>query len=81
MPRVAINRKKYIQSDFTKWLVGEIYGLGMKRYEFAEAIGMSGQLLSYKIKNNSFCMEDLICIFQYLGTEREEIGRLLGGKK
>lgn len=48
-----------------------------KNKELADMIGISEQLMSYKLKNRTIKTEELILIFHELHTEPSEVGKLL----
>jgi len=48
-----------------------------KQKELAAGIGVSPQLLSYKIKNNSFTAQELMKIFHFLQTDADEIVKIM----
>lgn len=48
-----------------------------KQKELAELVGMSEQLISYKLKTGSIKTDELILIFHKLNAEPMEIGKLL----
>lgn len=45
--------------------------------EIAAGIGISKQLLNYKLKSGSLTASDLIKIFHYLGTDADEIIKVM----
>lgn len=69
MPRVKALKRNYIGKTILKWLIDA----DMTRQDLAIEIGMSPQLLGYKIKNNAFGYGDLIDIIEALGVSDEEV--------
>lgn len=48
-----------------------------KNKELADMIGISEQLMSYKLKHRTIKTDELILLFHKLNTEPSEVGRLL----
>ena len=84
MPRVSINKKQYMIQDLTGWIVGKIHTNGMKQADVAEALGITPQAFSARLKKDRrgnpkdvFSYGDLLTIFSVLGATDEEKLRLL----
>lgn len=73
MPRVKELKSNYIGKTVRKWLIDA----DMNQQDLANEIGMSPQLLGYKIKNNAFGYGDLLDIFEALKLPDEEIIRAM----
>lgn len=77
MPRVSLNKAQYRQQDFVKWLAGEMYEKKIRQKDIAEWLCVTQYAVSYKMKRSNFTLEDMLVIFQELGTEREKQIELL----
>ena len=73
MPRVHINRKKYMIGDIGAWIVGQLHKHGKTQAELAQALEISPQLCGYRIRNNKVDYGDLLTIFQFFNTEEDII--------
>lgn len=73
MPRIIQNRKKYKTNDIGAWVRGQLYKEGKSFAELGEALDMSEQAVSYKLKHNSFSYADLLTVFEFLGSSDDEI--------
>lgn len=73
MPKVNVLKHKYIGKTVRKWLIDA----DMTQQDLALAIGISPQLLGYKISHNSFAYADLLDIFDALELPDEEIIRAM----
>jgi len=78
MPKTNLCRPGWAiaTEKLTKWISRQD-----KQKVIAEYLGTSQQMVSYKIKHNSFTAEDLLKIFHGLGTEPEEIARVMTFKR
>ena len=81
MPRVALNRKQYKTNDIGAWVRGQLYKEGKSFAELGEALDMSEQAVSYKLKHNSFRYADLLTVFEFLGSSDDEILYLMKIRK
>lgn len=73
MPRVTGLKHKYIGKTIMKWLIDA----DMKQSDLADKIGVSRQLVHYKIKNNAIDYKDLLDIIEACNVPDEEIVRAL----
>lgn len=73
MPRVHINRKKYMTNDIGAWIVGQLHKNGKTQKDLAEALDISPQLCGHRIRHNIVSYGDLLTIFKFLGTEEDII--------
>lgn len=73
MPKVCINRKQYKANDIGAWVRGKLFKERKSLAELGNALDMSQQAVSYKLKHNSFSYADLLTVFQFLGSSDEEI--------
>ena len=82
MPRVSINRKKYIVQTFYEWLEGKRAAKSLKQSDIGKMLGVNQQSVSRKMlgcKNGkpSFSQEELLIIFNELEATDEDILRLM----
>lgn len=77
MPRIHQKKREYLLTDFRKWLIGELKVRGIKQSEVAKWYGITQQSVSRKIKDGDFNVPELIVLFDELGTEPEQIGKLM----
>ena len=69
MPRVKELKRNYIGKTVKKWLVDA----DMSQQDLANAIGISRQLLRYKLNNNAFAYGDLLDVIEALDVPDDEI--------
>lgn len=77
MPRVAINRKKYMVTDLIKWIVGQMHVMNIKQEEMGEVIGVNQSGFSKRLGKGKFTYVELISILKHLKATDEEILRLM----
>ena len=77
MPRVAINRKKYMVTDLRKWIVGQMHVMNVNQEEMGEVIGVNQSGFSKRLKQGKFTYAELISILKHLEATDEEILRLM----
>lgn len=77
MPRVAINRKKYMISDLSQWIAGRMYAMKIRQEEMGELIGINQASFSKRLKAGKFSYGDLLSILKHLEATDEEILRLM----
>lgn len=77
MPRVLINKPKYMVSDFTAWVIGRMKIIGVTQTDLANEFKVTQPAISQKIKNASFDYKELIKLFQILQADETDITRLM----
>lgn len=77
MPRVAINKKEYVLSDFSEWVIGRMNTLGYTQKHMGEQIGIGQSSFSEKLRNKRFTLADVLTILQVLKASDSEIIRLM----
>lgn len=77
MPRVAINKKKYLQTDLREWIKGRMDSLGIKQEHMGELLGITQQGFGYRWRNGKFDNTQLYVIFKELKASDDEILRLM----
>lgn len=77
MPRVSINKNKYLQKDLQEWIIGRMYTLGKNQEYMGERLNLTQQTFGYRLRNSSFTNTQLPIIFKELEATDEEILRLM----
>lgn len=77
MPRIAIKRKEYKVSDFSKWLVSKMYETNMRQVDMAKLIGISQPAFSERLKKGLFSYADMLTLFESLKATDGEILTLM----
>lgn len=79
MPRVAINKKKYMIADLPGWISGRMHREKKKQSEIARTIGISQPAMSNRLNSNEdiFTYGDLLTLFKELNATDEEILKLM----
>lgn len=79
MPRVAINKKKYMIADLPGWIVGRMHKKKMRQVDLAREIGLKQPALSSRLASDidSFSYGDLLTLFKVLDATDEEILKLM----
>lgn len=70
--------EKYSMSEILK---RHIYARGKKQTDIADYLGLTSSHMSYRLKNNSFTVEEFISIISYLGLDFNEIVRIWNSGK
>lgn len=77
MPRVAINKKKYLQTDLREWMKGRMDSLGKNQEYMGKKLNISQQAFGKRMKRGKFDNIQLYVIFKELEATGEEILRLM----
>lgn len=77
MPRVAINKKKYLQTDPREWMKGRMDTLGKNQAYMGEKLSMSQQSFGKRLRNGNFNNVQLYVIFKELEATDEKILQLM----
>lgn len=77
MPRVAINRKKYMVTDLRRWIIGQMHVMHVNQEEMGEVIGVNQSGFSKRLSKGKFTYLELISILKHLEATDEEILRLM----
>ncbi len=83
MPRVALNRKKYMLKDLPGRLIGKAYTKKLKQGDIAECLGITQPSLSERFKKSreeardEFRYGDLLTLFKELEFTDEEILQMM----
>lgn len=73
MPKVRELKRNYIGKTIKKWLIDA----DMTQQDLAYEIGISPQLMGYKLKNNSVDYGDLLDIISALNIPDDEIVKVM----
>lgn len=82
MPRVAINKKKYMLQDLYVWIKGKMDLKDMTQTELGEVLGISQETVSARLSGlrqgrDTLKHNDLVTIFKTLEATDEEILRFM----
>ena len=77
MPRIAAHRKRYMLSDFSKWVKDRMFELGISQTVAGKWLGISQQEFSRKLNNNLFKMDDGFTLLNKLEASEKEILKLV----
>jgi len=77
MPRIKENKEKYLLSDFSSWVIGQLHDKHLRQSDLAKELGITQQALSKKLSKHNFTLKDLIRIFKVFETDKETITKLL----
>lgn len=77
MPRVSINKKKYLQTDLREWMKGRMDTLGKNQAYMGERLNITQQAFGRRLRNGVFDNTQLYVIFKELEATGEEIIRLM----
>lgn len=77
MPRVAINKKKYLKTDLRVWMSGKMKVLGKNQEHMGEALEISQQAFGTRLREANFTNEQLYIIFKELEATNDDIIRLM----
>lgn len=77
MPRVVINKKKYLKTDLREWMLGRMQILGKNQEHMGAALGISQQAFGTRLRNANFTNEQLYIIFAELEATDDNILRLM----
>ncbi len=77
MPRVAIKKKDYLQTDLRKWMNGRMKSLGKTQAHMGELLHITQQGFGNRLKQGKFENVQLYVIFKELQATDEEILKLM----
>lgn len=77
MPRVAINKKKYLQTDLREWMLGRMDRLGKNQEYMGKKLGITQQAFGKRMKEGHFDNVQLYVIFKELEAEDDVILKLM----
>lgn len=77
MPRIRQNFIAYKNTDFVKWLAGEMQDRRLSQSDLAEVLSVSQFAVSRKMREHTFSFEDKLRIFKELEADKETQIRLM----
>lgn len=77
MPRVSINKKKYLQTDLREWMKGRMDTLGKNQAYMGEKLNITGQAFGQRLRRGVFDNTQLYVIFKELEATGDEILKLM----
>ncbi len=77
MPRVTLNKKKYLQTDLREWMLGRMNTLKKNQNYMGEKLGITQQAFSRRLREGNFDNIQLYVIFKELEAEDSTILRLM----
>lgn len=78
MPKIFLSETDKLNNRLTSWIYGEMKNQGMSQSELAKEMGISQQLLSYRLKHKLISFEDFVTIVKTFQPEDDDLLRLLG---
>ncbi|MGN0352430.1 MAG: hypothetical protein ACI4ES_12325 [Roseburia sp.] len=77
MPRVAIKKKDYKVSDFSKWLVAKMYEQKLTQADMGKLIGITQPAFCNRLEKGLFSYSDMLTLFKELKASDAEILTLM----
>lgn len=77
MPRVCINKKEYKVENIGSWVVSRLFKARKSQRILAAELGISQQLLSYRLRHNIVTYADLLTFIDFFKLTDDEIIDLL----
>lgn len=77
MPRVTLNKKKYMLKDFSHWVENRMKDLDINQTDAGKIISVSQQVFSKRLKDCSFSLEDVISLLHAFKASEDEVVELL----
>ena len=81
MPRVAINKHKYMVNDLYAYLIGQMRVKGVTQQDLGEKLGLTQQVISNKLRKQQLTTLELIEVIDVLEIGAEALSQMLGGSK
>ncbi len=78
MPKVFLSKQDKLNEKLSVWIYGQMQTKGIKQHQLAEQMGMSQQLLHYKLKHKSFSFKDFLFVVEALQPDISDIAWLVG---
>lgn len=72
-PLTIKQRAAFKTADFTRWVKDEMHNREINQDVLGCEIGLSQQQISYRIQHNSFSVEEMIFILDYLEASDQQI--------
>lgn len=77
MPRVAINKQKYLLTDLRAWISDQMRDSKKSQSYMGEMLGIKQQAFQRRLKKSNFTAAQLHIIFKELEATDEEILRYM----
>lgn len=77
MPRVSINKKKYLKTDLREWIIGRMKSLNLTQEDMSKLMNITQQAFGYRLREGNFKNDQLYVIFETLQATDEDILRLM----
>lgn len=77
IPRVHINKKKYLLQDFTEWIIGRMRSLEKNQTDMGKLLGISQTAFGKRLKSANFDYPQILDILKELQATDEEILRFM----
>lgn len=81
MPLGYLQDEKKRKKRISNYIRGEMKEKKISQKAMGEELGIEQSSISKKISQCSFTVSELIKVFIFLGTTKEEAGEMLGGEK
>lgn len=81
MPRVSINKRKYMLNDLSEFIKREMRANQINQAELGKLCGHSQQTMGNHLQPNKLTVSDLITIFTLFDVPPEKLAELLKEKK
>lgn len=78
MPKSYITKQQKLNNDMAAWIYGQLKAKRIPQKAISDALGISRQAFSYKLKTQNFKYEDLVVAFQFLKPDLKTMARLMG---
>lgn len=79
MPRVSLNKDKYLLDDLCGYIRQQLKTQRIRQQELAQELGITQPALSIKLDKGTFYWREILVIFRVLETPSEKRLQLLGG--
>ncbi len=77
MPRVSINKKKYLQTDLREWMLGRMDTLGKNQEYMGKKLNITQQAFGRRLREGHFDNVQLYVIFKELEATDDKILQLM----
>lgn len=80
MPKVFLTSCDRLNNKVASWIYGEMRTHGISQRQLASELGISQQLLSYRLKHRIISISDFATFVRLFQPETDEIVRLIKGE-
>lgn len=77
IPRVQLNRKKYMMKDLSEFITGRMKTQKLTQAQMGQEINLSQPAFNNRLKKGFFSYPELLTILKVLNATDEEILRLM----